>query len=90
MSHPFQASCQCTSPACSELKLFSASSALQAVAGADAVKTGSGLAGTSAGPAAPSGEPVVSRVPVVVAVEPNNNVGGRGNKKKHTSTNDKT
>lgn len=58
------------SPACPELKLFSASSALQAAAGAGAVKTGSGLAETSAGLTAPSEEQVVSRVHVAAAAEP--------------------
>lgn len=57
-----------SSPAWSEL--FSVSSVLQVVAEAGSVKTGSGLAETSAGPAAPSGEQVVFHVHVAAAVEP--------------------
>lgn len=57
------------SPACSEL-LFSVSSVPPAVAGVGSVKTESGLAETSVGPAAPSGEQVVSHVRVAAAEEP--------------------
>lgn len=56
------------SPECPELQRpFSVSSALEAAAGADAAKTGSGLAATSAGPAVPSGQQVVSHVHVAAA-----------------------
>lgn len=58
------------SPAHSELQQFSVSFVPEAVAVADAVKTGSGLAGTSAEPAAPSGEQVVSHVHVAAVAEP--------------------
>lgn len=67
------------SPAWSEL-LFSVSSVLQVVAEAGSVKTGSGLAETSAGPAAASGEQVGSHVLVAAAVEPKK--CWKGNKKK--------
>lgn len=50
--------------------MFSASSALEAAAGAAAVKTGSGPAGTSAGPTVPSGQQIVSHAHVAAAVEP--------------------
>ncbi len=50
--------------------MFSVSSALQAAAEAAAVKTGSDRAGTSAGPAAPSGEQVVFHALVAAVVEP--------------------
>lgn len=53
---------------------FSVSSALQAAAGAAAVKTGSDLAGTSAEPAAPAVEQVVSHVHAVAAAEPKQKV----------------
>lgn len=60
-----------SSPACSELQqLFSVSSALQAGAGAGAVKIGSGLAVTSAGLAVPSGERVVSHAHAAAVAEP--------------------
>lgn len=49
---------------------FSASSVPQAVAGVGSVKTESGLAETSAGPAAPSVEQAVFHVHVAAAVEP--------------------
>lgn len=50
--------------------LSSVSSALQAAAGVAAVKTESGPAGTSAGPAAPSAEQVVSPFHAAAAAEP--------------------
>lgn len=49
---------------------FSASSVPQAVAGVGSVKTESGLAETSAGPAAPSAEQAVFHVHVAAAEEP--------------------
>lgn len=73
------------SPAHCEL-LFSVSSALEAAAGAGAAKTGSGLAGTSAVPAAPSGERVVSRVHVAAAVEPKKYSKGKRKKDKSAKT----
>ena len=66
------------SPACRELQQFSVSFALRAVAGADAVMTGSGQVGTSAEPAAPSGEQVVSHVLVAADAEPKEVVVERG------------
>lgn len=58
-------------PAHPELQqLFSVSSALQAAAGAAAVKIVSGLVVTSVGLAAPSGEQAVSLVHVAAAEEP--------------------
>lgn len=59
----------CPSPVCYELP-FSVSSVPQAVAAVGSVKTGSGRAGTFAGPAAPAGEQAVSHVPVAAAVVP--------------------
>lgn len=77
--------CQCPFlllPAWSE-PLFSVVSVLQAAAGADAVRTGSGLAGTSVGPAAPSGEQAVSHVRVAAAAEPKQLLVKRRTRKKH-------
>lgn len=65
-------------------QLFSVSSALRAAAGAAAVKTGSDLAETSAAPAAPAVEQVVSHVRAAAAVEPTQSIGGNGNRKKDT------
>lgn len=62
-------SSSCLSPVCYEL-LFFVSSVLQAVAAVGSVKTGSGQAGTFAGPAALAGEQAVSRAPVAAAVGP--------------------
>lgn len=72
-----------SSPARCELR-FSVSSALQVAAGAGAVKTGSGRAGTSVEPVALSGEQAVSRVHVAAAVEPKKMLVEKGNRKKHT------
>lgn len=73
--------------------MFSVSSALEAAAGAAAVKTGSGPAGTSAGPTVPSGQQIVSHAHVAAAVEPKA-LAVRGTEKKHiwakTDRNDKT
>lgn len=62
-------SSSCLSPVCYEL-LFFVSSVLQAVAAVGSVKTGSGQAGTFAGPAALAGEQAVSHAPVAAAVGP--------------------